>query len=428
MPLKLNDLIKKAKIKGLEATNHQPSEAFRPWQLESTLFTPNKKTETNRQQIDNKLETDQQQTDNKRGTNQQQIKKEERETDNKVITQPATYSTTKQQQSDNKATTKTSFSSLVGLQRELTIFIYNECKIARSKSTENLTLDYISKTVRASTGCIKTTLQRLEKKGVLERVEHKNGRGGWSKYLMPDQHFQKILQDETDNKLATNRQYTGNKLAIQPITQPATSQFSSSSNINKTTTTENAQNPNTSQTQLQMDWQNIDLEPLFDIGITKSHLSQIASQNKLSAEIVQDSINAFAFDLQENDKAKKIKGDPINFFIGILRRGTPYLPPNNYESPQDKAMRLYRENMRAIEQRRVEAEKETISLAFNDWFAKLTSNQKTEFLPEMLRRNASGDKLEKSKILESTAKKHFEKEVWPDLRENITSNKNEKVQ
>ena len=89
---------------------------------------------------------------------------------------------------------------------------------------------------------------------------------------------------------------------------------------------------------LSEDWLNIDIEPLKDIGFTKTHLEQIASQKLLLPEIVQNSIYAFSFDLVENNKAKELKGQPINFFMGILRKGNPYASPANYESPKDKAI------------------------------------------------------------------------------------------
>ena len=46
--------------------------------------------------------------------------------------------------------------------------------------------------------------------------------------------------------------------------------------------------------QLPREWQNIDIEPLSQIGFTTTHLSQLAAQNKLPPQVVQDSIYAFA--------------------------------------------------------------------------------------------------------------------------------------
>jgi predicted transcriptional regulator len=416
MPLNLNDLMKKAKAKGIgsiSTNNNQSSQVLKHWQQESILFSSNEST-TNRQQTDNKLATNRQQTGNKAITT-------EKQTDNKVGTQPTTQSATNWQQTSSKPATKIPFSSLVGLQRSIIIFMYNECKFARSKSTKNLSLEYIGRTVNVSMGCVKTTIQRLEIKGFIERIEYKNGRGGWSKYSMPDHLYQELLQHETDNKLTTNWQQSDNKLTTQPITQPTTS-FSSSGSINYLNTTTTGAPENSKPNNLNEEWLKIDIESLSNIGFTKTHLMQISSQNILTAELVQVSIYAFAFDLQENDKAKNIKGDPISFFMGILRNGKPYAPPSNYESPQDKAMREYKERMLKIEQGRAETEKEAINLAFNDWFMKLTDAQKIELLPEMFRRNTNNTKLEKSKILESSARSRFEKEIWPSKKQEIIGN------
>ena len=159
-----------------------------------------------------------------------------------------------------------------------------------------------------------------------------------------------------------------------------------------------------------------------DIGFTLTHLIQIASQNKLLPDVIQNSIYAFAFDLQENNKAKSIKGDPLNFFMGILRNGKPYAAPSNYESPGDKAMRMYLEKQREIEKKRADMEEEAINLAFNEWFSKLSDEQKINLLPDMLRRNASSEKLGKSKMLESSARSHFKTEIWPNLKTEIIAN------
>ena len=45
--------------------------------------------------------------------------------------------------------------------------------------------------------------------------------------------------------------------------------------------------------------------------------------------------------------------------------------------------------MREIEEGRIAAEKEAFNLAFNDWFIKLSDDQKRGLLPEILRRTAN---------------------------------------
>ena len=147
----------------------------------------------NWQQSDNKLETNRQQTDNKVATSlQKPVNKSEYKKENWQQSGNGTGNTidnklaTNRQQSGNKVATKTTFSELVGLQRNIIILICHECKNSRSRTTYALTLEYISMALECSAGVAKTTIQRLEKKGCLLRKEFKNGRGGWSIYELPD--------------------------------------------------------------------------------------------------------------------------------------------------------------------------------------------------------------------------------------------------
>jgi hypothetical protein len=317
---------------------------------------------------------------------------------------------------------KNKFFSLTGLQLRIVIFIYEFCKFARDKKTDPISIYQISDKCKHTVKTVKNAINRLVKKEILFRSCFKNGRGGWTVYSIPNDIYQEILNLESNSKAIANWEQTGSKVAFKLAPELIAPTSSSSVNILNTTTTGEIETPKTSV--LNDEWLKIDLEPLSNIGFTQTHLTQIASQNMLPAELVQGSIYAFDFDLRENNKAKSITGDPINFFMGILRKGKPYAPTSNYESPQDKAMRIYRERMSEIEQKRVDAEKEAINLAFNDWFSKLTNEQKIGFLPEMLRRtaiqrNENGEKIDKSKILESSARKHFEVKIWPEKKAEI---------
>lgn len=275
----------------------------------------------NWQQTDNKPATNRQQTSNKPITKPQQPvdkKRYEKEnwqqsgnetgntTDNKV--------TTKWQQTDNKVATKTSFSELVGLQRNIIILICHECKNSRSRTTEALTLEHISTALKCSTGVVKTTIQRLEKKGCLLRKEFKNGRGGWSKYELPDNIYHDAVRSETDNKVATKWQQTDNKVATKPATEPTTSLSSSSSILNIKETTTN---------QLSDEW-SFDISPYSKFGFTLSQLKQLSSLEIISAADVEQSLIEFHHDLT-NNMLPAIKTGKINFLMGLLRSGHSYV-------------------------------------------------------------------------------------------------------
>ena len=380
---------------------------------------------TNRQQSDNKVVTNRQQSDNKVVTNRQQKSPQGSETDNKVVTQPITQLVTNWQQSGNKVVTNQVFSSLVGLCRSLVVFFYNECKISRSKITNSLSLEYISQTLKKSPGSIKMTINRLEKKKIIERVEFKNGRGGWSKYSLPDLLFKELLQNETDNKLITNWQQSGNKVVSQPITQPiTTSPVVSSSLINNIITTTN----------LGLDipegWQSLDLEPLQKIGFSQSHVIQIYREFEknpnlaLGPELIQDSIYALAFDLKHNNVEKDFNKPPAVVFTSLLKQGKPYAckTPDKFMTPLQEAMHNYQQAKTIQKQREQQMLKELQDTEFLSWQSELSEEKLLELCPEAEISNDIPVNIRKTmrrkKALELSCA-YFETEIWPKKKQEI---------
>lgn len=338
------------------------------------------KVAINQKKTENKPTTNWQQSDNKPATNQQQI-------DNKVATisniaankiapekqkwqQSGNQSgnntgnkvTTNRQQSDNKLVTGFRFSELVGLQKDIVLFICLECKNNRSKITEPLTIEYIASGLKHSNGAVKTSIQRLEKKGYLLRVEFKNGRGGWSRYEIPDHIYHDALRNETSNKVATNRQQTENKVASEPATEPATNVLSSSSNLNKTTTT-----------QLDDEW-NFDITPYSRFGFNFPQLKQIAGLGKISAADVEQSLIEFCYDL-DNNALPPIKTTKINFLMGCLRAGSPYVS-EGFKNEQEATISEMARRLDAKRKKRMEDE-------FVVWVDGLSEDEMKKILQKM---------------------------------------------
>ena len=302
---------------------------------------------------------------------------------------------------------------LVGKEKNLLNFVFHKCQLSGSLISPPITTNELKTALKIRPDHLRNLIYRLLQKKILKIEYVKKGKAGWRKFLIPKEVFQSITLSSTVSKALAKSEQSVSKELAEPL---ATSSSSSSSSIyTNTTTTDKSKFSNINV--LKNEWLEIDIEPLSEIGFTKNHLNQIATQNKLSSQATQDSIYAFAFDLQENNKAKNIKGDPLNFFMGILRNGRVYTFPSNYESPQDKSMRLYKERIDAIEERRAAIEKKATNLAFKEWFNKLSTQQKMEFLPRNMQKNT---KLENSKMLEGTARTHFETEVWPTIRKEIT--------
>lgn len=302
-------------------------------------------------------------------------------------------------------------SMLVGNERALVCYLFLKCRANGSLITNPITTNELKETLSiASSDHIRNLIRRVTKKQFINVTRgKKGGKSAWRIFVIPKKVYSFINSTPSFFTLTNSL----------PLAEPLASVVSSSNIYNKTTT---SQMGGSQLIRLEEEWNNVDMEPLSTIGFNESHLSQIASQKKLTPQMVQDSIHHFAFDLENNKKRETIKIDPINYFMGTLLKGGPFNPPSNYESPRDRAMRCYSERMREIEQRRTKEEEEAMSLAFNEWFAQFTDDQKRQFLPKIMQKNTEGGK--NSKILEESAKAHFKAEVWSNMKEKIVKNTN----
>jgi len=251
---------------------------------------------------------------------------------------------------------------------------------------------------------VKTALSRLSKTKLIELAEFKCGKvNGFTSYRLTPQARTILASKMAMAGLGFNR--------FQTVSETASIGFlSSSSSLDlenlKTTTSEGELFKNAA-LNLSAEWQQVDISPLASMGFTESHLIQIIRQGKLSATETQDSINFFAFDLSRNGLKPN---SPLNFFMGILRKGIPYAPPENYESPADEARRKTREfKERKVRERQAE-EKKIIALAFSEWRRGVPAEELTKFLPEYARKPGP--------LQESALESYFEKNVWPVLETN----------
>ncbi len=387
---------------------------------EASLEAPARlKSEIKPQQTGNKVATNRQQSGNgyssKVATNRQQsgntteIQQDEKlETGNKVGTEPATLSATKWQQTGNKLTTKSGFSSLVGLQRALAIFIYECCKISRSHSTDSLTLEHISTSLKARSGSVKTTLQRLEAKGCIQRLEFKNGRSGWSKYQLTESVYSEMLQHETGNKMTTKWQQTGNKVGTEPATEPATTVSSSSRELNfkESSTTQPVDSVFDQVSSL-------DLSGLREFGITHEVFKRAV---QLNPTVTIEGLEDLSFRLSElfkNPKERQKIQNARGFFIKLVEQLAQGITPlDHIETPQDRLMREY---ALLAKQKRAEQqsfEDTLLQEAFEKWDKETQEEEKLAQVPLAKSAPVGNPRL-------AVFKEHFRENVWPEKREAI---------
>ena len=331
----------------------------------------------------------------------------------KRITQRITSERVNGLQTDHKEITTSHLETLRGLEARLLQFIFQECRAAGDLLSPPLTLERISIYLPSHKRAAKTVIFRLVEKGFIEREGSATGRGGFTRFRLEKSLYQSLLLRETDHKEITNGSQTDHKEASKRITQRITSPSSSSSFLystqnSKTTTTGEPELFDNMRVQLSPDWLALDTSPLVEIGFTQTHLMQLAKHAKLSAEEVQDSIHFFAFDLKRNDKAKTLRTSPLNAFMGILRKGEPYNPPENYESTADETRRKIREFKERKERNRQAEELRIFELEFLEWRRGLAPNELIRLAPEWAQKPGQ--------IQDNALKSHFETNVWPELQ------------
>ena len=236
-----------------------------------------------------------------------------------------------------------------GLQKKLLFALNKETQSAYNRVTEPLTIATLSAALDASPSMIKQALYRCKKKNVISVVKRKDGRGGWCQY-----------------KISKDLKFNQNQKS-QPI-------YNSSSNSNTINEIEDKQNCLDSQSE----WQELNIEPLADIGFKKSHVKQL---EKLSTpEIVQESINHFAYALEHNAKVKKYDS-PINVFMGVIRKGGAWIEAG-YRSPHELAMEKILESRKLEKNRINKLHEQEVEMNFQDWLSQLSKEDRGALLED----------------------------------------------
>lgn len=260
-----------------------------------------------------------------------------------------------------------SYIMLTGLQKQICDEIFQNLVTHREKVTTIYTLGYWAELLQTTEKTAKNALHRLVRKGIVKRVSHKAGKGGWSTFGLSDIIYQEINRKQTVSNSLANRKHSVSDTVSKTVSNP-----SSSSSILTTTTSSGSQ---------------INIEPLSKIGFTRSHLDRIILKTELSADQIQESIHAFEFDLRRNNKKQYLKKPPLDFFMGIMLKNGPYLPPDNYNMPSSQSTlgRGVAISARATPQSAEPILSALEEKAFTKWHNALSEKEVAQILPSFIK-------------------------------------------
>lgn len=322
-----------------------------------------------------------------------------------------TLQETNQRQTGNKLQTTNPFSSLVGLQRTLVIEIYKSCKSTRTTLSEPFSVEYLTELTQSTASSIKKTIQRLEQKEIIRRVEFKNGRGGWTIYTINDYVHQSLLRQEAEGRLETKWGQSGDKLKMQLRTELETSLSSKLvSNINNNLLTKDSNEV----IEPALEVTGIVLVELNKYGITRKQIQDISNQKlKFTTSTLQDFVDRFAIYASDSKNIRNVNNIPAIFVKMAQLASKGQDPLVDIETDTDRLIRERIESLKAKQEDRQRQESELATLEFENWYTCLSQEQMDQAAPPTPA-SKSGSFMQKIIL-----KNYFIESVWPVKRASL---------
>lgn len=346
-------------LASLPLVKKEVAKPVKPTAIQSDNETGNElgnKQVTKRQQINNIQGTNEKQTDHIRITNSEH-------TGNEL---------------DNELGNENSINfyievikKLAGIQEKIFYFIVEICSSRGVFDTGNILTSDLALAANCSIGSAKTSLIRIEAKKIVMRKPGKSSRGGHL-VLGINKEIRiaaiQVQQEKEMSPIITQRallklQHTGNKSG----NELDNSSYSSSSYNNNITTTS-----------LPDDWEQIDFNDLLAIGFSKTQLQQLFEKGMNTPEVIQESIYQFAYALEHNSKTKAYP-DPLNVFMGVLRKGGAWIE-KSYISPKEKSLEELLQFKKREAERMLTLEKNILEEEYKIWLEQLSLEEKTTIL------------------------------------------------
>jgi predicted transcriptional regulator len=217
---------------------------------------------------------------------------------------------------------------LVGLQKNALEYLFELCVQTGSRITPAVVISTISEILKTTTAATRKAIQRLENKGYISRASYKDGRGGWSKYLLPEKVYSELLIKRSRANVEPKLSQSKAKVSTQPEPQPEPQRpNSSSNNFNKYITT-------------------IRIPENLKTIISVKEVFTLIDTDVITEQDLQESIEHFSYDLE--NKCVNAKTNPINLLFGLIRSGKKYKSIRLLEL-QNKELLEYQNRLQKLE-------------------------------------------------------------------------------
>ena len=247
--------------------------------------------------------------------------------------------------------------SLKGLQKRLFEHIL-------TKEGEKLRTNELAHLYNCSANMIKNSLDRLQKKRLVLRLKGRKSWNGYIKFSVPKCVKNCLIYNSYDINNITTKKEVQEMIFTLP-----------------------------------KNWQEIDIQPLAHIGFSLQHIATLHQTSKVTPEMVQDSINAYAWGLENNADAYKRYKNHLTVLLGVLKKGMAWIE-SGYESPQElafKSMIARRYKQKSQQDKMID---DLVAIEFPQWEMRLDKAKRNNIAPK-----------EFDLMAEDILKSHFKKHV-----------------
>jgi len=294
--------------------------------------------------------------------------------------------------------------TLFGKELDFVYYLVSLCEKECSLRTQPIFSKDLISHLSLKPSHVRNIISRLNKKNILSIVLFNNGKHA-SRIFEFDKEIYSIIVNRKNKKTQVSSEDVEGEKEIE----------------------DNKKNP------FDVDVSNIDFSSMEEYGFNTSHLIQIYREYddkpdfRLSSDIIQDSIDAMAFDLKHNNVIKDFKNSPSVVLLSLLKKGKPYSSktPEKFLSPQAEAMKRYIEIKSKEQKEKKELDDQLKQIAMKDWFDGISESELMEFYVEPESGSELGslsDKVQatfKKRNALKNAKEYFEVEFWPIKRKEI---------
>lgn len=252
---------------------------------------------------------------------------------------------------------------IYGQERKLLLLILEKCDYSGERITDKVSTDEINNFLGCNANTSKQVIWTLCQKDIIKIVMMRKGRKSWRRFEVDDEIYQQLVKENKYRfllKIARDRSWPvkDNQKEDGPV--------------------EGYSND------MKDEWSKIQIpHNLKNFNFGQHLIKQVRDRNYLNPQEFQDSLDAFAFDIAENDLIKTNKvNDPLRYFMGIITKKSQYAPSGNYISDESKAISENKKRFEILKKAREEEERLNLELAAEEWLMKLTEQEKKNIAPE----------------------------------------------